>query len=117
MGTGSFLQPISFVWKIADTVGLTQDIRLVESDPMMQDRDASWTQVVMQVKAEYAEVLKKIAAWDCNDMDAHFALGNDPTDFRNLQYGNDNLHVGAYHGTMARRNGGGMYGSPVGATG
>ena len=89
-----------FCLEIEDTVGLTQDIRLVESDPMMQDRDASWTQVVMQVKAEYAEVLKKIAAWDCNDMDAHFALGNDPTDFRNLQYGNDNLHVGAYHGTM-----------------
>lgn len=89
-----------FCLEIEDTVGLTQDIRLVESDPMMQDRDASWTQVVMQVKAEYAEVLKKIAAWDCNDMDAHFALGNDPTDFRNLQYGNDNLHVGSYHGTM-----------------
>lgn len=89
-----------FCMEIEDTIGLTQDIRLVESDPMMQGRDASWTQVVMQVKAEYAEVLKKTAAWDCNDMDAHFALGNDPTDFRNLQYGNDNLHVGAYHGTM-----------------
>ena len=89
-----------FCMETKDTVGLAQDIRLVESDPMMQDRDASWTQVVMQVKAEYAEVLKKIAAWDCNDMDAHFALGNDPTDFRNLRYGNNNLHVGAYHGTM-----------------
>ena len=89
-----------FCMEIEDTVGLTQDFRLVESDPMMQDRDASWARIVMLVKAEYAEVVGKIASWGNNDTDAHFALGNDPTDFRNLRYGNDDLHVGAYHGTM-----------------
>lgn len=86
--------------EVADTTGLSQDLRIVASRPAIMQPDAPWNEVVQQAAAECDTARKRVASLDRDDDDPHQRLGNDPDDFRNFRYGNNHIHCDPYHGTM-----------------
>lgn len=86
--------------EVEDTTGVMEPLSVVALNILAFPKDKLWSEVMDKNRAEYELANTRVKSLDDHADDPHLNIGNDPEDFQDFRYGNNQIHIDPYHGTM-----------------